>query len=241
MKTTLYSATSRGTAKHGWLTANHYFSFAGYFNPERINFGALRVLNDDVIVGGKGFGEHPHENMEIITIPLQGILKHKDSMSNQWIELGIGEVQVMSAGTGLYHSEINGSISQHLKLFQIWIFPNKQAVEPRYHQKYFLPQERENTLQTLVSSFDHPDENSLKIHQDAKISRILLSLDNKFDYQLMSKMHGVFVLVIDGTIEIDKHVLKTRDAIGIENVENFKIKALESSDILFIEVPMEQI
>ena len=137
MKLLFHSATSRGSANHGWLQANHSFSFANFYNPEKMNFGTLRVLNDDLISPGMGFGTHPHDNMEIITIPLSGVLKHKDSMGNKWEEVKAGEVQVMSAGTGIQHSEINGSKTEHLSLFQIWILPYKNNVTPRYDQAYF--------------------------------------------------------------------------------------------------------
>lgn len=241
MKTTVFKASSRGMANHGWLKANHYFSFAGYFNPERIQFGMLRVLNDDVIEGGKGFGEHPHDNMEIITIPLEGALKHKDSLSNKWIELNVGEVQVMSAGTGLYHAEMNARPSEELNLFQLWIFPNQQDVEPRYDQRFFSDKERINRLQPLVSSMEDADISSLKIYQNAKISRIELDEHSEFNYQLISEFHGVFVLVVDGKLEVNTTNLETRDAIGIENVEHFTLKTLKKSDLLFIEVPMKQL
>jgi redox-sensitive bicupin YhaK (pirin superfamily) len=238
MKTTLYKATARGFADHGWLKANHYFSFAGYFNRERIQFGALRVLNDDIVAGGKGFGEHPHDNMEIITIPLAGALKHKDSMGNKWIELNVGEVQVMSAGIGLYHSEMNAREDEELKLFQIWIFPDKQDVEPRYDQKLFSEDDRLNQLQLLVTSLEDQNSDALKIHQNAKISRIKLSENQDFEYQLMSNLHGVFVLVVDGELTINNELLNSRDAIGIENMLQISLKTTKKSDIIFIEVPM---
>ena len=153
MKLIFHSATSRGSANHGWLQANHSFSFANYYNPEKMNFGALRVLNDDLIAPSMGFGTHPHDNMEIITIPLSGLLKHKDSMGNVWEEVKAGEVQVMSAGTGIQHSEINGSASEFLSLFQIWILPNKNNVTPRYDQRYFEALS-DGKLQVLVTSID---------------------------------------------------------------------------------------
>ena len=166
MKTVLHKAEDRGYANHGWLQANHSFSFAGYFNKDKIQFGALRVLNDDIIAPKMGFGTHPHDNMEIVTIPLSGVLKHRDSMHQNWQQVLPGEVQVMSAGTGVQHSEINGSDDTHLSLFQIWIMPNKQHVEPRYDQKSFHDEDRQNKLQTLVTSIDENHEGSLKIHQD---------------------------------------------------------------------------
>jgi len=166
-----HTANSRGIANHGWLQANHSFSFANYYNPDRMQFGALRVLNDDVIAPKMGFGEHPHKNMEIITIPLEGVLKHKDNMSNEWLPIKPNEVQVMSAGNGIFHSEINGSKDEFLKLFQIWISPNQNEVTPRYDQKEFLAKDRKNKQQILVSNIDD-DLEGLKIYQDALISRI---------------------------------------------------------------------
>jgi len=163
MKTIIHKASERGSANHGWLHAKHSFSFAQYYNPRKMNFGALRVLNDDIIEVGTGFGEHPHDNMEIITIPLDGSLKHKDSMSNTWIPLNVGEVQVMSAGTGIQHSEMNNLHDKALNLFQIWIMPNKQNVTPHYNQKVFDKSDRHNKLQVLVSFFDNTDSLPLKI------------------------------------------------------------------------------
>jgi redox-sensitive bicupin YhaK (pirin superfamily) len=238
MKTIIHRADSRGFANHGWLQANHSFSFANYHNPEKVHFGALRVLNDDVIAPKMGFGTHPHHNMEIITIPLKGVLKHRDNMHDKWQPVLPGEVQVMSAGTGVQHSEINGSVDEHLSLFQIWIMPNKQGVNPRYGQKTFSELERKNKLQTLVSSIDEDLEGSLKIHQDAIISRIDLDKDNTFEYQVKNENHGVYVMTIHGNILINDNNLETRDAVGISETSVFEIMANEDSGLLFIEVPM---
>ena len=239
MKTIIHKATERGTANYGWLKANYYFSFANYYNQEKINFGALRVLNDDYIKGGMGFGEHPHNNMEIITIPLKGSLKHKDSMSNKWIELNVGEVQVMSAGSGLRHSEMNNLLDEELNLFQIWIIPNKENVTPKYDQKFFEPNERKNNLQILVSSIDNPIENSMQIHQNAVISRIDLDENYSFTYRPQSTKNGVYIVVVDGEIDVNSNVLQKRDAIGIYNSENFVIHSKKETQLLFIEIPME--
>jgi len=238
MKTIVHKADSRGFANHGWLQATHSFSFANFYNPEKVNFGALRVLNDDIIAPKMGFGTHPHNNMEIITIPLKGVLKHRDNMQDEWQQVLPGEVQVMSAGTGVQHSEINGSVDEHLSLFQIWIIPNKENVKPRYDQKSFNSNDRKNKLQTLVTSIDEDFDGSLKIHQDAILSRIDLDKNQSFTYVLNSKNHGVYVMNIHGEIEIEEKILQTRDALGISEAEKFTIKALESSEILFIEVPM---
>jgi len=239
MKTKIYKANERGTADHGWLKANFSFSFAHYYNPEKVNFGALRVLNDDTIQGGMGFGTHPHDNMEIITIPLKGSLKHRDSMTNEWIPIHAGEVQVMSAGTGVQHSEMNNHPSEEINLFQIWIIPNQQEVEPRYDQKKFETSERKNKLQILVSSIDEVLERSLKIHQNAQISRIDLDENTNFTYKLKTEMNGVYVMLIDGEVMIDQKTLYKRDAIGIEQIGSIEITSIKNSQILFIEVPMK--
>ncbi len=238
MKKIIHRANERGTADHGWLKANFSFSFAHYYNPEKVNFGALRVLNDDIIDAGKGFGTHPHDNMEIITIPLEGALKHKDSMSNKWIVIETGEVQVMSAGAGLMHSEMNNSSSEPINLFQIWIIPNKSGVLPRYDQQKFDVSERKNKLQLLVSSIDDDNKGNLKIHQDALISRIDLMENSEFKYTLKSENHGVYVMVISGEIIIENEVLTKRDAIGIFQTETTLLKASKNTELLFIEVPM---
>jgi redox-sensitive bicupin YhaK (pirin superfamily) len=239
MKTIIHKAGSRGFANHGWLQANHSFSFAGWYDPERIHFGALRVLNDDVIAPKMGFGTHPHDNMEIITIPLGGELKHRDSMHNEWQSVLPGEVQVMSAGTGVQHSEINGSANAHLSLFQIWIIPNKQNVSPRYDQKAFDVTNRKNTLQRLVTSIDENQfNNTLKIHQDAVISRMDLDKGKGFEYHLKSKDHGVYVMLIHGSLNVADQMLETRDAAGIYETDKISLAASEDSEILFIEVPM---
>lgn len=238
MKTILHKAADRGFANHGWLQANHSFSFASYNNPEKVHFGALRVLNDDVIAPKMGFGTHPHDNMEIITIPLKGVLKHKDNMGDAWIPVVPGEVQIMSAGTGVQHSEINGSNEEHLSLFQIWIIPNKRQVAPRYDQKAFDAEGRKNKLQTLVTYIDENHEGSLKIHQDAVISRIDLDTGNTFKYTLKSRNHGVYVMNIFGETLIENSTLLIRDAIEILETETFSMKAAEDSSLLFIEVPL---
>ncbi|WP_067148211.1 pirin family protein [Pseudotamlana agarivorans] len=239
MKTVIHKADSRGFANHGWLQANHSFSFANYHDPAKINFGALRVLNDDVIAPKMGFGTHPHDKMEIITIPLKGVLKHRDSMHNSWESVLPGEVQVMSAGTGVQHSEINGSQEEHLGLFQIWIMPNQQQVEPRYDQKAFKEADRKNKLQLLVSSMDDENENILKIHQDAKISRIDLEAGKALNYKVKSAQHGVYVMVVYGKVAFGDVVLETRDAIGISETATFSAEAKEDTSLLFIEVPMQ--
>jgi hypothetical protein len=238
MKKVLHRANSRGFANHGWLQAAHSFSFANFYDAEKVHFGALRVLNDDLIAPKMGFGTHPHDNMEIITIPLKGVLKHRDSMHNEWQAVNAGEVQVMSAGTGVSHSEINGSQDEHLSLFQIWIIPYEKDISPRYDQKKFDVVERINKLQILVSPIDDKDTDSLKIHQNAVISRIDLDQDKTFKYGLRSKYHGVYLMNIHGKISIDNENIGSRDAIGISETSDFVIKAEESASLLLIEVPM---
>ena len=238
MTLVFHSATSRVFANHGWLQANHSFSFANFYDPKKMNFGALRVLNDDLIAPKMGFGTHPHDNMEIITIPLSGVLKHKDSMGNSWEEVKAGEVQIMSAGTGIHHSEINGSTSESLSLLQIWILPNEKNVKPRYDQRYFAPSP-DGELQILVTSIDDASsDSSLKIHQDAQISRINLSAHSSFEYSLKSRSHGVYMMQVYGASKIDSTALNARDAVGISEIETFKVDVLEDSQLLIIEVPI---
>jgi redox-sensitive bicupin YhaK (pirin superfamily) len=237
MKKIIHKSEDRGGANHGWLNAKHSFSFAQYFDANKIQFGALRVLNDDIIAPSMGFGTHPHDNMEIITIPLSGVLKHRDSMANEWKEVKAGEVQLMSAGSGLEHSEINGSTSKELKLFQIWIMPNEKNVTPRYDQAFFKAEDRQGQLQTLVTGFSNK-EKGLKIHQDAKLSRIDLSEKETFTYKLQDNRNGVYTMVITGSALIEDSNLAERDAIGISETEVFNVKAHSQTELLFIEVPM---
>lgn len=238
MKTIIHKAKERGHANHGWLQANHSFSFANYFDKDKMNFGTLRVLNDDLIAPKMGFGTHPHDNMEIITIPLKGVLKHRDTMQTDWQSVRPGEVQVMSAGTGIQHSEINGSDDEHLSLFQIWISPNKRNVVPQYAQKGFTSEDRKNKLQILVTSIKDDHDGSLKIHQDAQLSRLDLIKNELFEYKLKSENHGVYILVISGEVLVENQLLQTRDALGISEVETISIISEEDSELLLIEVPM---
>ena len=238
MKAILHRAKDRGFANYNWLQANYSFSFANYFNPQRQNFGALRVLNDDIIHGGGGFGEHPHKNMEIISIPLSGTLKHKDNMTDQWIPLTTGEVQVMSAGKGVFHSERNQSSSNIINLFQIWIIPDKMNVEPAYEQMTFDRSARINQLQTLVTSYDSPEKEVLKINQNARISRLELEKGKDFTYKLSSVGQGVYIMVINGEIQVDSFILGSRDALGVEETDKVSVASIDHADLLFIEVPM---
>lgn len=233
-----HSAASRGYANHGWLEANHSFSFARFIDLTKMNFGLLRVLNDDRIAPSMGFGKHPHENMEIITIPLSGILKHKDSVDDIWRTVEAGEVQVMSAGTGVYHSEMNASSKEDLTLFQIWIIPDREGVMPRYDQKHFK-QVSNGELQILVEYMDdYKQKNSLKIYQNAQISRVALNPNDTFNYALKSENHGVYVMQVYGESHIENQMLSDRDAVGVWNAKDFSINAQKQSELLFIEVPM---
>jgi len=234
MKKTIHRADSRGHADHGWLNAYHSFSFANYYNPERIRFGTLRVLNDDIVQPGEGFGTHPHENMEIVTIPLRGELAHKDSTGNKEV-IRPNEVQIMSAGSGLTHSEFNNSKTEETNLLQIWVFPKEKNIKPRYDQKVFDPADRINKIKTVVSP---SDKDALWINQDAYFSLSGPDKDKVVNYQIKSKGNGLYVFLIKGKIEIAGETLSKRDAIGLEQINEIEIKAVEKSEVLLIEVPM---
>lgn len=233
MKTVFHAAKSRGHANHGWLDAHHSFSFASWYDPQRIHFGMLRVLNDDIVAPGMGFGKHPHDNMEIITIPLSGALKHQDSMGFSEV-IKAGEVQVMSAGTGIYHSEFNPNADQEVNLFQIWIFPNLKQIEPRYAQrKYEL---HLNTFTTLVGP--KSSELSTWIQQDAWLSMGIFDAQNLAHYELKNPTNGCYVMVIDGEVKIGEQILHRRDAMGISQSNQIEFNVISSAKILVIEVPM---
>ena len=236
MKKNIIKAESRGQADYQWLQARYSFSFAGYQNRDRMHFGALRVLNDDIIQAGTGFGEHPHDNMEIITIPLRGAISHKDSMNHEEV-IGVNEVQVMSAGTGIFHSEENASKTEDINLLQLWIFPNESNVKPVYDQKYFHPKEAQNKWQQLVTSVNKPIANALTIHQEAKISRVFLEANSSINYQIEESSYGVYLFIIDGEVEVEGDVLEARDAMSISEVQETNIKANRSAHVLCIEVP----
>lgn len=237
MKSVLYRASTRGHANHGWLDTHHTFSFANYYNPERINFGALRVVNDDIVEGGEGFGKHPHDNMEIVSIPLYGALQHGDSMGNKGV-ITAGEVQVMSAGSGVFHSEFNANSDKPVNFFQIWVFSNKKNVEPRYEQKAFDYIHNKNKFVELVS----PDgENgSLWVYQDTWFNMGTFDKDREVEYDLKKKRDGLFAMVVEGEFVVGDQKLHRRDAIGLWEIDAIKIKALsDDARILLIEVPME--
>ena len=232
----IHKAATRGHADHGWLRTNHTFSFADYYNPERVHFGALRVLNDDYIAGGMGFGTHPHDNMEIITIPLEGDLEHKDSMGNGTV-IKHGDVQVMSAGTGITHSEFNHNKTKPVQLLQIWVFPNKRNVTPRYDQITLDVNQRHNKLQQILSP--NSDDEGVWIHQDAwfHIGRF----DQNFEttYTWKKQGNGVYVFVIKGDITVNGTALNERDGSGIWNTDSMSIQANSAdAELLIMEVPM---
>jgi hypothetical protein len=234
MKTLIHKSNTRGHANHGWLDAHHSFSFGQWYNPERVHFGKLRVLNDDIVKAGFGFGKHPHDNMEIITIPLSGALEHKDSTGGHGV-IAKNDVQVMSAGSGIEHSEFNHSKTEDVNLFQLWIFTNKENVTPRYDQKTFSASDRQNKFQTVVSPFGN---DGLWIYQDAWISLGNFDAENSTSYQIKSQGNGIYLLVIDGEVKIDGNILSKRDAIGIWDTDAINILSTTNTEILLIEVPM---
>ena len=237
MTTQLYKSNERGKANFGWLDANFSFSFGKYFNPDKVQFGMLRVLNDVTIAAGMGFGTHPHENMEIITIPLEGGLKHRDSMGNEGV-IGFGEVQVMSAGTGIMHSEMNASDNERAKTLQLWVFPEKENVEPRYDQKSFDLASKINTFVNVVSPRDKNDGNALWVHQQTFFNLGIFESGTTVNYKVSIAKNGVYLFLIEGEIEVDNQILNKRDALGIINFEDFDIVVKQEAKILLVEVPM---
>jgi redox-sensitive bicupin YhaK (pirin superfamily) len=235
MKTVFHPADQRGHANHGWLDAHHSFSFASWYDPSKIHFGALRVLNDDIIAGSMGFGTHPHDNMEIITIPLVGALKHRDSMGNE-ATITAGEIQVMSAGTGIQHSEFNAT-NETLNLFQIWVFPNKKNVTPRYDQQLLDTAKMKNNFAQILSP--DPADDGVWIHQDAWFHLGEFDKGQSANYSVKSANNGVYVLVVEGQITINGQELNKRDALGVWNTETFAISFTENSKVLLLDVPME--
>ena len=235
MKKIFHSSSSRGAADHGWLQAKHSFSFANYYDSERVQFGALRVLNDDIIAPGMGFGTHPHDNMEIITIPLDGALEHKDSMDNIGV-IETDEIQVMSAGSGVYHSEYNKNKDQSVSLLQIWVFPNKKDVTPRYDQKNIKDLKKVNSFYPIVT----PNQNGpgMWIHQDAWFHLGEFDKETRINYNINKKGNGVYAFLIEGSVQIDGESLEKRDALGIWDTEKFELLANQNSRVLLIEVPL---
>lgn len=235
MNHVIHRASERGSADYGWLRPNYYFSFAQYYNPEKVHFGLLRVLNDDFVAGGGGFPTHPHDNMEIVTIPLSGALQHRDSSGGSGI-IKAGDVQIMSAGSGVQHSEMNASAAEAVTLFQVWIFPKERNIEPRYDQRNFDSADRINKWQIVVSPRE--EDNALWINQDARFALANLKTGNKLEYKPAFAGNGTYLVVISGSIEIDSHRLGKRDAIGINDADSFLIEAKEDAELMAIEVPM---
>ena len=235
MKTVLHPANSRGLANHGWLNSRHTFSFANYYDPSRMNFGMLRVLNDDVVDGGKCFGTHPHDNMEIISIPLQGDLEHKDSIGNIAV-IKQNDVQIMSAGTGIYHSEYNMNSNTKVNFIQIWVFPKEKNIQPRYQQITFNPEARVNKLQQVVTPVN--GEEGVWINQDAWFHLGNLKKDFKIDYSVKKKGNGVYAFVLEGEVRVKDQQLHKRDGFGIWDIDTFSIVADSDAQILLMDVPM---
>jgi len=236
MEKVLHPANERGHNDIGWLKANFSFSFGPYYNPAKVHFGALRVLNDDIIAGGTGFGMHPHDNMEIITIPISGALEHQDSTGGKGV-ITAGEVQVMSAGTGLMHSEYNHSKTEAANTLQIWLFPKQMNIEPRYDQKSFLNDLTPNQFTTLVSPDKEGD--ALWINQDAVFSMGDFEAGQQFTYDIKIPGNGAYIFLISGEIEVDGDTLNKRDAIGVYNTSSVTVSTKSPSRILILEIPMK--
>lgn len=229
-----HEANTRGLANHGWLVSRHSFSFANYYNPERVSFGALRVLNDDIVHPGKGFGTHPHENMEIISIPLSGSLAHKDSTGTEQ-EIKTGEVQVMSAGSGIFHSEYNYSKTEEVNFLQLWIMPDKMNIAPRYEQRDFSKNLESNELVTVVSP---EDKEALWINQKAEISMGYLKVGQTHKHSIKYEGNGIYAFLIDGKVKINDVQLQRRDAVGFQSSDELSIEILEDAHLLLIEIPI---
>jgi redox-sensitive bicupin YhaK (pirin superfamily) len=252
METILHKANTRGHADHGWLNSFFSFSFAGYYDPQRVQFGTLRVLNDDRVEGGKGFGSHPHDNMEIISIPLEGSLAHQDNLGHKEV-VSEGEIQVMSTGNGVFHSEYNNNPDQPVKFLQIWIFPNKLNVTPRYDQVRLDPSKGHNALQQVIYPYPGPTANRIPgaspanagtegswIYQDAWFHMGIFDAGRKFTYDLKKQGNGIYLFVIDGSFLLNGQRLETRDGLGITDTETINLESAEQgSRILIMDVPMK--
>jgi redox-sensitive bicupin YhaK (pirin superfamily) len=232
----LHKAETRGDADHGWLHSRHTFSFADYYDPERVHFGMLRVLNDDIVEAGMGFGTHPHDNMEIISIPLEGDLEHKDSMGNVSV-IKHGDIQVLSAGTGITHSEYNRNKDRKVKFLQIWVYPNRKNVKPHYDQITLNVADRHNKLQQILSP--SPDDPGVWIYQNAWFHIGQFDKGFSTDYNMKAKGNGVYAFILSGEVTIDNQELKSRDGFGIWDVDKFSVKANTDSELLLMEVPMK--
>lgn len=235
LTTVLHKADTRGDANHGWLHSKHSFSFANYYNPERMGFGALRVLNDDAVAPGMGFGTHPHNDMEIISIPLEGDLEHKDNMGNKEV-IKQGDVQVMSAGTGVMHSEYNANKDKNVKFLQIWVVPNKRGVKPRYDQITLNEAHSTNKFEQILSP--NTDDAGVWVHQDAWFHLGRFTEDKHVAYEMNRKGNGVYAFILEGKAEINGQALETRDGFGVWDTDQLEINAAKGSRILLMEVPM---
>lgn len=233
MKTILHKAENRGKADYGWLKSMHSFSFANYFNSEMMGFGLLRVINDDTVEGGYGFETHSHQDMEIISIPLEGALEHKDSLGNSFI-IKKGDIQVMSAGSGITHSEFNYSKTEKAKFLQIWIKPLEKGIQPSYDQAFFKEEERQNKFQKIVG------QNALKINQKAELSLTCLEAGRELEYAKTYSQNGIYIFLIEGEAEINQNKLVCRDALGLIEADNILIQALNKSEVLILEVPINE-
>ena len=236
MNTAIHKAETRGHANHGWLNSHHTFSFANYYHPERMNFGVLRVLNDDVVSQSQGFGMHPHRDMEIISIPLEGDLKHKDNMGNETI-IKEGDIQVMSAGTGVMHSEYNNNPDKPVKFLQIWVIPNKQNVPPRYDQISLADIAKENQLYQVLSP--NKEDEGVWIHQDAWFYIGKFEKGKADDYLIKKAGNGVYAFILEGEVEINGEKLSKRDGMGIWDTDHLTVTATEDARVLLMEVPLE--
>jgi len=234
--TILHKADSRGDANHGWLHSRHTFSFANYYNPERMGFGALRVLNDDTVAPSMGFSMHRHDNMEIVSIPLEGDLQHKDSMGNVAV-INEGDVQVMSAGTGIFHSEFNKNTDKEVKFLQIWLLPNQMNVQPRYDQISIRDVVKKNQFYQILSP--NPDDEGVWVHQEAWFHLGNFDKDIITSYFLRKKENGLYFFVLDGSVKVNGQILNERDGFGIWNIEEVQVETLSDSRVLLMEVPMK--
>ncbi|MAU26704.1 MAG: hypothetical protein CMH48_14670 [Muricauda sp.] len=236
MKTVLHTSDTRGYADHGWLKSYHTFSFANYHDPERMHFGVLRVLNDDEVAPGRGFGTHPHSNMEIVSIPLEGDLEHKDSMGNTTV-INEGDIQVMSAGTGVHHSEFNKNKDRSVKFLQIWVIPNRKDVTPRYDQISIRDMQRNNTFYQILSP--NKDDEGVWIHQDAWFHIGDFDKATSDTYTLKKKGNGVYIFVLDGQVSVNGQELNSRDGFGIWDIDQIQFKSLSVGRVLLMEIPMQ--
>lgn len=237
MKQVVHRAADRGHANFGWLDSWHSFSFGSYYNPDRMGFGALRVINDDTVAASGGFGTHPHENMEIVSIPLEGALRHRDSTGNEGV-IRPGDVQIMSAGTGIRHSEYNDSAAEAVRFLQIWVFPREANIQPRYEQKSFAPEALKNRIVTIVSPDAKPEDQAVWINQNARFSLSDLDAGANIEYRLHDPSAGLYVFVVEGRAKVGEVELDRRDAVGLQGVAAVQLNATDAARLLLIEVPL---